>query len=79
MKRHLLAALILPMIASPALALTARPELPAKVVAPVDRLYPEMADEGDAWRSLLPIMLLDVAINRSPAATAEERSVAQTR
>ena len=80
MKTFVPAALILALVASPALAVSSRPELPtARVASPTDRLYPEMSDEGEEWRSLLPIMLLDVTANSDPVAFGTKRSEATTR
>lgn len=74
------AALILSLLASPALAVSGRPSMPAPAVAAtVEHLYPEMSDDGDEWRSLLPIMLLDVSANSDPVAIGVRRTEASTR
>lgn len=57
---RLLAAALLFLAATPALAVPGQPQLPAEKAPPVDRIYPELAIEGEGWRGLLPIMLMNV-------------------
>lgn len=61
--------LLLPLLlaAAPALAVTmpvdptARPQ-----AAAAERLYPEMEIEGEGWRGLLPIMLMNADLSSRP-------------
>jgi hypothetical protein len=57
---RLLAAALLILAAEPALAARGVPTLPAETAPAVDRIYPELAIEGEGWRGLLPIMLMNV-------------------
>ncbi|KQX17824.1 MULTISPECIES: hypothetical protein [unclassified Sphingomonas] len=57
---RLLAAALLFLAAQPALAVPGQPRLPVEKSPPVDRIYPELAIEGEGWRGLLPIMLMNV-------------------
>nr|WP_157034175.1 hypothetical protein [Sphingomonas sp. Y57] len=76
-------AILLLLAAEPALAVRGRPVLPAEKAPPVARLYPEMEIEGDGWRGLLPIMLMNVeqaarartagAVDTPPTTAAETR------
>lgn len=82
MTRLPVAALLL-LAAQPAFAVRGRPVLPADKAPPVARLYPEMEIEGEGWRGLLPIMLMNVeqaarartagAADTPPAAGPETR------
>jgi hypothetical protein len=65
MIRFCLAAL-LALSAHPALAVSEKPQLPAERVAAVDRLYPELDVEGEGWRGLLPIMLMNADRGMQP-------------
>ena len=57
--RRFLPAMLLIATASPALAVSEPPRLPEERVAMADRLYPELDVQGDGWRGLLPIMLMN--------------------
>lgn len=59
MTRFLVAALLIT-VATPAFAVRGQVELPAEKAPAVDRIYPELAIEGEGWRGLLPIMLMNV-------------------
>ena len=82
MTRLLVAALLL-LAAEPALAARGQTVLPAEKAPPVARLYPEMEIEGEGWRGLLPIMLMNVeqaarartagALDSRPEASPETR------
>lgn len=52
-------AVLLMLPASPALAIGVQPRLPAEKAPVTDRLYPELDVQGDGWRGLLPIMLMN--------------------
>ncbi|MBO9377831.1 hypothetical protein GG804_13735 [Sphingomonas histidinilytica] len=82
MTRLPVAALLL-LAAQPALAARGQAVLPAEKAPPVARLYPEMEIEGEGWRGLLPIMLMNVeqaarartagAVDTPPAQGTETR------
>ncbi len=57
---RLLAAALLIVAAEPAFAVRGPAQLPAEAAPTVDRIYPELAIEGEGWRGLLPIMLMNV-------------------
>lgn len=58
--RAVLVASFLIVAADPALAVTEQPRVPAERPPSIDRLYPELSIEGEGWRGLLPIMLMNV-------------------
>lgn len=62
-------AVLLTLSAQPALAALAvskKPQLPAERIATVERLYPELDVEGEGWRGLLPIMLMNADRGMDP-------------
>jgi len=77
--RHLLPASLLLLIAEPALAVSGQPRLPAEAQPMVDRLYPEMSIEGEGWRGLLPIMLMNVEQTVRRQSAGADSSDLQTR
>lgn len=64
--KSFLAAALLTIVASPALSATGQLRPPGDAVAPVDRIYPEMEIEGDGWRGLLKVMLLNSQMTAQP-------------
>jgi hypothetical protein len=59
-------AVLLTLSAQPVLALSEKPQLPAERIATVERLYPELDVEGEGWRGLLPIMLMNADRGMDP-------------
>jgi len=60
---------LLPLLlaAAPALAVTTPVDLTARPqAAAAERLYPEMEIEGEGWRGLLPIMLMNADLSSRP-------------
>ncbi len=52
---------------APALAVTTPVDLSARAqTAAAERLYPEMEIEGEGWRGLLPIMLMNTELSSRP-------------
>ena len=78
MPRFLLASLLV-LSAQPALAAIEQPRLPAEREASVDRLYPELSIEGEGWRGLLPIMLMNVDRAARPQSAGTDRPDIPTR
>lgn len=64
--KYLPAFALLMIAASPAFAAAEQLRLPNNAVAPVDRIYPEMEIEGDGWRGLLKVMLLNNQMSAQP-------------
>jgi len=74
--RAILLASFLILAAEPALAVTEQPRLPAEKQPTIDRLYPELTIEGEGWRGLLPIMLMNVEQTvRRQSAGADSRDI----
>ena len=67
------AALLL-VAASPALAVSDRPEAPVERRATLERVFPETNIEGEGWRGLLPIMLLNADQDARSQSAGGERS-----
>lgn len=78
MHRSLLAALLI-LSATPAFAVSERPHLPAEKPPVTDKLYPELDVQGDGWRGLLPIMLMNADADAQPrsAGTTGDRTSRQ--
>jgi len=76
---RLLATALLLIAAEPAFALPGQPHLPAERVPAVDRIYPELAIEGDGWRGLLPIMLMNVSQSARPKTAGASDTSSETR
>jgi hypothetical protein len=76
---RLLVATLLFLAADPALADRGRPQLPVEKAPPVDRLYPELAIEGEGWRGLLPIMLMNVEQAAPPRTAGPTDTSRETR
>lgn len=67
----LLSSLLL--IAAPALAVTTSVDPTARPQpAAAERLYPEMEIEGEGWRGLLPIMLMNADLSSLPQTAGTE-------
>ncbi len=64
--KYFFVAALLTIAASPVTAATEQLRLPNDAVAPVDRIYPEMEIEGDGWRGLLKVMLLNNQMSAQP-------------
>ncbi|ATE66627.1 hypothetical protein [Rhizorhabdus dicambivorans] len=71
MQRFLLPVLIV-LSATPAFAVSEQPRMPSERAASVDRLFPELEIEGDGWRGLLPIMLMNRDARLQPRSAGTE-------
>lgn len=78
MQRFVVTALFLA-TASPALAVSDRIEAPVERQAMVERLYPETDIEGEGWRGLLPIMLLNANLAARPQSAGADLGTSSAR
>jgi hypothetical protein len=78
MHRSLLAALLV-LTAAPAFATSEPPRLPVERAKPVDQIFPELDVEGDGWRGLLPIMLMNAEIGSQPRSAGADQREAPAR
>lgn len=76
---RLLVATLLLVATQPALAARGVPTLPAEKAPAVDRIYPELAIEGEGWRGLLPIMLMNVQQASRPQTAGAADTSRETR
>jgi hypothetical protein len=79
MMKRLLPAALLILTATPAFAVSEQPRLPSERVASVDRLYPELEIEGEGWRGLLPIMLMNADAGAQPRSAGTDTDRAPPR
>jgi len=78
MHRSLVAALLI-LSATPALAVSERPRLPAERPPVTDKLYPELDVQGDGWRGLLPIIMMNAEAAAQPRSAGADTDAAPER